>query len=383
MRIKKILLLTLLFTFYLSACGKQNRNTSTDPAGVDSAVEQNTTDSLQEDSPADNPRQSNLIGDTDLENLQNSENNGEDTTVSKSLHVSGTYLADENDNPVQLYGMSTHGLSWFPQYVTYDTFQTLRDDWGTNCVRLAMYSGEYNGYCTGGDKEELKNLIKSGVEYATDLDMYVIIDWHVLGDQDPNVYIEEAKTFFREMSSAYADYDNVLYEICNEPNGYTTWEHVTAYANTIIPIIRENDSDAVIIVGTPTWSQDIDKAADAPLEYDNILYALHFYANTHKDDLRSRLETCINNGLPVFVSEFGTCDASGNGGNNFDETTKWLELLDKNHLSYCCWNLANKAESSSAIKSDIDKVSGWTADELSESGQFMREWFRKKAGLSP
>ncbi len=295
-----------------------------------------------------------------------------------ALQVSGTHLEDAQGNVVQLYGMSTHGLSWFPQFVTYETFETLRDDWNTNCVRLAMYSAEYNGYCTGGDKEALKSLVKSGVQYATELDMYVIIDWHVLGDQDPNVYKTEAVAFFEEMSAEFAEYDNVLYEICNEPNGYATWEHVKSYADEVIPVIRENDPDCLIIVGTPFWCQEIDKAAADPLPYENLLYSLHFYAASHKDDLRSRMEACLEDGLPIFVSEFGTCDASGNGANDFDSTSQWLELIEKYDVSFCCWNLSNKQESSSVISPNTDKVSGWTEEELSESGRWIREYFRSR-----
>lgn len=296
-----------------------------------------------------------------------------------ALSVQNGSLVDANGNPFQIYGMSTHGIAWFPQYVNYDAFKTLRDDWNTNCVRLAMYSAENNGYCTGGDKEQLKSLVKSGVQYATDLDMYVIIDWHVLGDQDPNVYKEDAKAFFEEMSSFYADYDNVIYEICNEPNGYATWDSVKSYANEIIPVIRNNDSNAIIIVGTPTWSQNIDQAAASPLDFDNILYALHFYAGTHKDDLRNRLETCAQNDLPIFVSEFGMCDASGNGANDFDSTSKWFELIEKYNISFCCWNLANKNESSSVFSSSSQATANWTENDLSESGKWIRNYFRSKS----
>ncbi len=292
------------------------------------------------------------------------------------LQVSESRLTDCHGNSFQLYGMSTHGIAWFPQYVNRDTFRTLRDDWNTNCIRLALYTAEYNGYCSGGDPKELKKLIKNGVDYATELGMYVILDWHVLKDQDPNVYKTEALNFFHEMSALYRDYDNVLYEICNEPNSYATWDSIKSYAREIIPIIRANDEDAVIIVGTPTWSQDIHQAAASPLEYDNLLYALHFYAATHTDWLRQRLNTCLAQGLPVFVSEFGTCDASGNGSNDFQQAALWLELLDRYQISYCCWNLANKAETSSVISPDCHKICEWKPEELSETGRWISDYFR-------
>lgn len=295
-----------------------------------------------------------------------------------ALKVDGTQLVDQYGSPIQLYGMSTHGIAWFPQFVSYDSFKTLRDDWNTNCVRLAMYTHEYNGYCSGGDQEYLKSLVRTGVDAATDLGMYVIIDWHVLQEQDPNVYKEQSKAFFQEMSSTYANHTNVIYEICNEPNGYATWESVKSYAEEIIPIIRGNDPDAIIIVGTPTWSQDIDKAKGNPLDAENILYALHFYAGTHKDVLWNRMDSCIQNGLPVIVSEFGMCDASGNGANDFESAKSWMNVIEKYNVSFFCWNLANKDESSSVFKASCTKTSDWTEDDMNESGKWIREYFRSK-----
>ena len=294
-----------------------------------------------------------------------------------ALHVENGKLTDADGNTVQLYGMSTHGIAWFPQYINYDSFRTLRDDWNTNCIRLAMYTAEYGGYCAGGDKEQLKQLVRDGVSYATELGMYVIVDWHILSDCDPNQNKDEAIAFFREMSETFADNDNVLYEICNEPNSGTSWDSIKSYAEEVIPVIREQKPDAVILVGTPTWSQEIDKAAASPLTFDNVMYTLHFYAGTHKDDLRNRLETCAQNNLPVFVSEFGMCDASGNGANDFDSTTKWLDLLNKYQISFCCWNLANKDESSSVFKAASTALSDWTDEDFNESGRWIRDYFRK------
>lgn len=294
------------------------------------------------------------------------------------LSVDGTDLVDQSGDPMQLCGMSTHGLAWFPDYVNYDTFQFLRDDWGANCIRLAMYSGENGGYCTGGDKARLKTLVNNGVDYATELGMYVIIDWHVLGDRNPLTYKDEAKKFFDEMSSRYADYPNVVYEICNEPNGGTSWSDITAYANEVIPVIRKNSPDSVIIVGTPTWSQEVDKPAANPLGFDNVMYALHFYADTHRDSLRNTMVSAINSGAPIFISEFGMCDASGNGAVNESEANKWKALIDEYNISYMCWNLANKGESSSVIRSGCSKLSGWTDDELSTQGRLIRSWLRNE-----
>lgn len=292
------------------------------------------------------------------------------------LSVKGTNLVAEDGSTVQLHGVSTHGLAWFPEYVNYDSFQTLRDKFGANVIRLAMYTGENGGYCTGGDKNVLKKLVEDGVSYATQLDMYVIIDWHILSDNNPNTYKAEAIAFFDEMSKNYADNDHVIYEICNEPNGGTSWEDVKSYAEEVIPVIRKNDKDAVILVGTPTWSQDVDKAAANPLDGDNLMYVLHFYAATHKDDLRNKMKAAIDGGLPVFISEFSICDASGNGGLDYDSANQWLEVINEYGLSYVGWNLSNKNESSSILKSSCTKTSGYTRDDLSDSGKWLTDSFQ-------
>lgn len=292
-----------------------------------------------------------------------------------ALSVKGTDLVDEHGAKTQLRGMSTHGLAWFPQYVNYDTFKYLRDEWNTNCIRLAMYTYENGGYCSDGNKENLKSLVRNGVDYATQLGMYVIIDWHVLNDQNPLTYKNEAISFFDEMSKQYANNGNVIYEICNEPNSSASWGDITAYANEVIPVIRANSPNSVILVGTPTWSQEIDKAAAAPLSFNNVMYTLHFYAATHTDWLRGRMESCINGGLPVFVSEFGTCDASGNGAVDVGQSNAWKDLIERYNVSYMCWNLANKNESSSIIKDGCSKLYGWSDDELSTQGKWIRDWF--------
>ena len=373
--------LAALGTCALAGCGKQdaaNETAATSSEAPSAAI----TETISESTTA--PEQTSVPETVEAQPAETEPPSSEALSVDAStpygqhgaLHVENGKLTDENGNTVQLYGMSTHGIAWFPQYINYDSFRTLRDDWNTNCIRLAMYTEEYGGYCAGGDKEQLKQLVKDGVSYATELGMYVIVDWHILSDCDPNQNKDEAIAFFREMSEAFADNDNVLYEICNEPNSGTSWDSIKSYAEEVIPVIREQKPDAVILVGTPTWSQEIDKAAASPLTFDNVMYTLHFYAGTHKDDLRNRLETCAQNNLPVFVSEFGMCDASGNGANDFDSTTKWLDLLNKYQISFCCWNLANKDESSSVFKASSTALSDWTDDDFNESGRWIRDYFR-------
>ncbi len=294
------------------------------------------------------------------------------------LSVKNGQLVDKSGKGYQLRGMSTHGLTWFPEFVNESAFKTLRDDWNTNVVRLAMYVDEWgNGQCYMGNKSGSLELLEKGVDICIKLDMYVIIDWHVLNPGDPSKYTNEAKSFFETVSKRYAKYPNVIYEICNEPNGGASWSgNIKPYAEKIIPVIRKNAPNSVIIVGTPTWSQEIDKPLSDPLNYKNVMYAFHFYAATHAG-LRSNVENCVAQGLPVFVSEFGTCDASGGGANDFNETQKWLSYFDKQGISYCNWSICNKDETCSVLRPGISANGNWSESDLTENGKWMRNWLKK------
>lgn len=294
------------------------------------------------------------------------------------LSVKNGQLVDKNGKGYQLRGMSTHGLTWFPEFVNESAFKTLRDDWNTNVVRLAMYVDEWgNGQCYMGNKGGSLELLEKGVDICIKLDMYVIIDWHVLNPGDPSKYTNEAKSFFETVSKRYAKYPNVIYEICNEPNGGASWSgNIKPYAEKIIPVIRKNAPNSVIIVGTPTWSQEIDKPLSDPLNYKNVMYAFHFYAATHAG-LRSNVENCVAQGLPVFVSEFGTCDASGGGANDFNETQKWLSYFDKQGISYCNWSICNKDETCSVLRPGTSANGNWSESNLTENGKWIRNWLKK------
>lgn len=294
-----------------------------------------------------------------------------------ALSVEGTDIVDKDGNIFQLKGVSTHGINWFPEYVNKEAFSSLAG-YGVNAIRLAMYTADYNGYCSGGSQKELEDLVDKGVEACNALGLYVIIDWHILNDNNPNQNKDSAKSFFETMSKKYAGYDNVIYEICNEPNGGTTWDDIKSYAEEIIPVIRKNDKNALIIVGTPNWSQDVDTASQNKIEgQKNLVYAVHFYASTHKEEIRSKVETARQNGLPVIVSECSICEASGNGSINYDEAEKWMEMINEYHLSYFAWNLSNKEEQSSLLKSSVTKTGNFETSDFSETGSWFIEKFCK------
>lgn len=302
------------------------------------------------------------------------------------LSVDGTNIVDENGEVFQLRGVSTHGIGWFPDAVTKSNFEVLRDDWGCNAVRLAMYIEESWGgseSCYLQDKERNLQLVRDGIDYALELGMYVIVDWHVLNPGDPSTHTNDAKEFFEIIAKEYGDYPNIIYELCNEPNGSVNWSGtIKPYCEKVLESVRKYDDDAIVVCGTATWSQDIHDVVGKTIDDKNVVYALHFYANTHTDWLRDRVKSCVNQGLPILVTEFGTCDASGNSGFNASQTRTWLETLDSLNIGYFNWSLCNKAETASVMNSS-ESLGNLKAgsSQLTESGKLIREELRKRAGL--
>jgi len=284
------------------------------------------------------------------------------------LSVRMADLVDGNGNIVLLKGVSLHGLTWFPEFVNEDLFMRVSKEWDANLIRLPVYTGEYIK-----DSENALKLVRKGIDYAIAADMYVIVDWHVLDEPDPNTDMDKAHEFFKIIASEYADCPNIIYEICNEPNGETTWSDIREYAYKTIPVIRELDRDSIILVGTPNYCKNLISAERNPIRYDNIMYSLHFYASTHKDDLRREYSNTRETGLPIFVSECGLSEASGTGTIDYGSCESWFSLLENNNTSFAIWSLSNKNESSAIFSPLYDPSVPFTNKDITAAGKWISE----------
>ena len=296
------------------------------------------------------------------------------------LQVLNGKLCGEDGQPAILRGVSTHDLIVTESFLNEQLFEELSRDVGVNLFRLAMYTHGVGimGYCTGGDRARYEEDIFKGVELAKQQDMYVIIDWHILSDGDPNLYADQAKDFFARMVEKYSGYNNVLYEICNEPNG-VDWPTVKRYADEVIPVIREKDPRSVIIVGDPQWSSDLQSVLADPLAYDNILYTLHFYAASHKEDSRSAVAEASAQGLPIFVTEYGVTAANGGFPRDLESADLWVDLLEREHISYCMWTFSKVAEPCSAVRSTVPKYNGFVQEDYTATGLWLLDTLAKHA----
>lgn len=288
------------------------------------------------------------------------------------LSIEGSYILNQSGETIQLTGIGSHGLHWFPQFYSKDAIKYLRDDWGVTVIRAAMYTKE-GGYI---DNPAVKNTVYNVINSAIELGVYVIVDWHILRDGNPLQYMNESKEFFREISNAYPNTANIIFEICNEPNGWGVgWDNqIKPYAEQIIPIIRQANPKSIIIVGTPTWSSNINAVEYNTLQFDNIAYALHFYGNHDGDGQRANVTRLRSKGIAIFVSEWGTSSTSGDGGPYIDQSVKWLNYMRDNKISWVNWNFSNHRESSAAFQPWVNSdPSSWNDNSLKEGAKLVKE----------
>lgn len=283
------------------------------------------------------------------------------------LHVSEGILVDERERPVSLRGMSTHGLGWYPRYLNAGAMKTLKK-YGANVIRLAMYTEHSTGFLA-----EPYNLdfVYIGIENAIAEGLYVIVDWHILSDGNPLNHMEEAVAFFSEISAHYGDTPNILYEICNEPNGETTWQDIAAYAAMVIPAIRQNAPKAVVLVGTPSHSTRIRDAMAAPLPFSNVMYSYHKYIGTEPPSTYW-LEKAAQLKFPVFVTEWGI----DGGGESLANAHQFADFLNARNISWCGWALSNSGGDHDCFRQDCGRYSGWGWEDLTPGGKLMFSSFR-------
>ncbi|PKV49249.1 endoglucanase [Aquimarina sp. MAR_2010_214] len=289
------------------------------------------------------------------------------------LQVKGLKLCNQYGNPIQLRGMSTHGIQWYGQCVTDASLDALANDWDADILRISLYVQE-GGYET--DPVGFTAKVAKMINMATDRGMYALVDWHQLTPGDPNYNTENAKTFFTDIATQFKDYNNIIYDICNEPNG-VPWANVKRYAETMIPFIRKIDADAPILIGTHGWGSlggdmtGTKEIVNNPVNFSNIMYTFHFYAASH-GHYYERFDWASDR-LPLFISEFGTQTFSGDGPNDFDTSKKYLDLFRRKKISWINWNYSDDSRSGAVWNAGTCTSGNWTDANLKEAGKWIKK----------
>jgi endoglucanase len=287
------------------------------------------------------------------------------------LQVRGAQLCDQQGNPVVLRGVSLGWHNIWPRFYNKKAVRTLHRDWNATVVRAAMGVTTVEDNYLDNPQFALQ-CIEPVIKAAIKEGIYVVIDWHA-----HEMHTQKAKEFFSQMAQKYGKYPNVIYELYNEPVE-DSWESLKQYASEIITEIRRYDPDNIILMGCPHWDQDIHLVAESPLTgVSNVMYTLHFYASTHKEYLRDRMEEAAKRGLPIFVSESGVTEASGNGKIDPESQQLWIDRMEKLKISWICLSISDKDESCSMLLPRATATGPWADDVIKRSGKLTRGYLQK------
>lgn len=288
------------------------------------------------------------------------------------LKVNGNKVVDKNGEPISLTGMSLFWSQWGGDYYNKSCIEWLVKDWNCTVIRAAM-GIEGGGYLENPEKELEK--IFTVIDACIDLGVYVIVDWH---DHNGEKHTEEAVNFFGLIAQKYGEYPNIIYEIYNEPLQVSWSKVIKPYSEKVIGEIRKHDKEKLIIAGTPTWSQDVDSASTDPLDDVNTAYSLHYYSSTHRQFLRDKAITAMNNGVALFITEYGISEANGNGIIDSVETDLWFKFIEEHKLSALNWSIMDKEETSSSLKPSTNPQGNWKDEDLTESGEIIRDYIKTR-----
>ncbi|HYO95684.1 MAG TPA: glycoside hydrolase family 5 protein [Polyangiaceae bacterium] len=288
------------------------------------------------------------------------------------LRVVSSELLNAAGDPVQLKGVSSMWLNWEPSgYAESPTaLRWMRNNWKLSVIRAAMGIEPDNAFMTNPAKARAQ--VERIVDNAIEAGVYVIIDWH---DHNAHKHTALAKEFFASISAKYAGVPNVIYETFNEPEQIIWETELKPYHEAMVATIRANDPEAIIVLGTPTWSQDVDLAAYSPVAGENLMYTLHFYACTHGARFRSKGDSAISQGLALFVTEWGASHSDGgrDGIVCDEEAQQWHDWMKARKISWTAWKLDDCVpDSTCLLVPGAPANGGWTDEYLRGHAPFVR-----------
>lgn len=194
-------------------------------------------------------------------------------------------------------------------------------EWGANIVRFAVHPQNLNMY--GWDRTMA--ILDQGVQWAKERGMYVIMDWHSIGNLKTEKYTsgmynttkEETFRFWRTIASRYANEPQVaLYELFNEPTVTAdgtqdmTWTEWKTLQEQIIDTIRTYNPNAICLCAGFNWAYDLTPVANEPIDRKNVAYVSHPYPQKVEEPWEEKWERdfgYVADTYPVVCTEIGFC----------------------------------------------------------------------------
>ncbi len=299
------------------------------------------------------------------------------------LHVGGSKLLNEYNEEFQMVGVNhatlvgTQRTPIPAECHSLKTFKTL-NTWGVNGIRIFIGRNFWDP--TSEDYNVAMSALQLAIDNAIASDMYVIINWNPGGYDYGAPKQDEADYFFNDISSKYGNNPYILYEIWNEAESNYSWEDIKSFARHIIPVIRANAADAIVLVASPEWDKRLDLVIESPLEIENIMYTHHTYSGDVQENNIRYLEEAIEANLPIFETEWSGVNGGTPTGDYIDEAQAitYAKILEKYNISNMMFCLDSGWWSYNFV--DISKNFKWDEDmpdsKLREIAKFLKRIIR-------
>ncbi|TVQ00338.1 MAG: glycoside hydrolase family 5 protein [Balneolaceae bacterium] len=246
--------------------------------------------------------------------------NAQDIQELPQISVDGNRFVDDTGNTVTFQGVSVadpHRLNNAGQWKR-ELFEEI-SNWGANVVRLPVHPLWWR---ERGEEQYLE-WIDEAIVWAKEFEMYLIIDWHSIGNLRTELFtreiyetsLKETLAFWRLISERYAGETTVaFYEIFNEPTtanerlGSISWEEWKEIVTDIITVIYEYNPDTIPLVAGFDWGYDLTPVRHSPVEIDGIAYVSHPYPQKRSPPWVDKWEEdfgFVADTYPLFATEFG------------------------------------------------------------------------------
>jgi endoglucanase len=222
---------------------------------------------------------------------------------------------------------------------------------GATVVRIPVHPAAWRERTP---REYLK-LLDQAVDWCTELSMYVIIDWHTIGNlhmelfQDPMYDTTQKETyeFWRTIAHHFKGTRTIaFYELFNEPTlyrgqlGSASWSEWKTLNEDMIRLIRAFDTEKIPLVAGFDWAYDLTPLHQEPIEAEGIGYVTHPYANKRSKPWAPKWEEDFGfaaSRYPVFATEFGFSTGRGPEAADEDYGKAIINYLEDRGISWAAW----------------------------------------------
>lgn len=270
------------------------------------------------------------------------------------IKVQGNKFVDESGAQIVFKGLAIADPDKIAndEHWNREHFEAIKS-WGANLIRIPVHPSRLR---SRGAKNYLK-LLDQAVKWCGELEMYVIIDWHSIGNLRTRKFeaatyvtsMPETLKFWQVISKRFANDPTVaFYEVFNEPTtangdlGPCTWPQWKTMVEQIIDVIYANDKNVIPLVGGFDWAYDLREVKNAPIQREGVAYVTHPYPGKCKPPREPHWEEhfgFLASRYPVIATEMGY-SLKGKYEYMIDDGTyrrAILKYLDKKNISWCCW----------------------------------------------